>query len=148
MKTYTVTVDSDGTIEWYKEGTTQLHREDGPAIEYADGSKRWYVNGELHREDGPAIELSNDTKEWYVNNKLHREDGPATELYNGTKYWSVNGKRHREDGPAVEYANGTKYWYINDEQLTEQEFNNRANDCDGRVVEIDGRKYKLNLTKD
>ncbi len=31
-----------------------LHREDGPAIEWADGSKYWYKNGKLNKEDGPA----------------------------------------------------------------------------------------------
>ena len=36
-----------------------LHREDGPAIEYANGNKHWYLNGKLHREDGPAIENAN-----------------------------------------------------------------------------------------
>jgi hypothetical protein len=34
----------------------KLHREDGPAVEYADGSKKWYLNGKLHREGGPAVE--------------------------------------------------------------------------------------------
>ena len=125
MKTYTVTVDSDGMTWWHKEGTDQLHREDGPAGEWPGGSKYWYVNGKLHREDGPAIECPK-----------------------GSKEWCINGKRHREDGPAIEWSNGIKEWYINGKQLTEQEFNNRANDCDGRVVEIDGKKYKLTLAKD
>ena len=26
----------------------ELHRTDGPAIEYADGSKEWYLNGKRH----------------------------------------------------------------------------------------------------
>ena len=37
-------------------GNDKCHREDGPAIEGANGSKYWYLNGKLHREDGPAIE--------------------------------------------------------------------------------------------
>lgn len=45
----------------------KLHREDGPAIEYPDGGKEWWVNGKLHREDGPAIEWSDGHKEWWVN---------------------------------------------------------------------------------
>ena len=35
--------ESDGTKYWHKEGN--LHREDGPAIEYADGIKRWFIEG-------------------------------------------------------------------------------------------------------
>ena len=27
----------------------QRHRKDGPAIEYADGHKEWYFNGEFQR---------------------------------------------------------------------------------------------------
>ena len=46
-----------------------LHRADGPAIEYANGDKRWYVNGLLHREDGPAIELFYGFKSWYYKGK-------------------------------------------------------------------------------
>ena len=36
-------VDSDGTIRWYKEG--DLHREDGPAVEFANDYKEWYYQG-------------------------------------------------------------------------------------------------------
>ena len=48
---------------------TILHREDGPAIEWQDGSKFWAINGTNHREDGPAIEWSNGDKSWYINGK-------------------------------------------------------------------------------
>ena len=50
MKTYTVKVGKNGTIRWYKPDTEELHREDGPAIEYANGSKYWYLNGKLLTE--------------------------------------------------------------------------------------------------
>jgi len=30
----------------------------------------WYVNGELHRKDGPAAEYINGSKFWYINGKL------------------------------------------------------------------------------
>ena len=29
----------------------QFHREDGPAVEYANGIKEWHLNGERHREE-------------------------------------------------------------------------------------------------
>ena len=65
-----------------------------------------------HREDGPAIEFANGNKYWYQNDKLHRLDGPAIECAEGDKAWYQNGLRHRLDGPAVEFANGIKqYWY-------------------------------------
>ena len=51
-------------------------------IEYLNGDKEWFKNGERHRENGPAIEWKNGDKFWYKNNKLHREDGPAKEFVN------------------------------------------------------------------
>ena len=68
MKTYKVEVYSNGGRHWYNE-KDQLHREDGPAVEYADGYKEWFINGKLHREDGPAIEYASGTKLWYVNDR-------------------------------------------------------------------------------
>ena len=46
---------------------------------YEDGSKQWYLNGKLHREDGPACEWANGDKSWLLNGQHHREDGPAIE---------------------------------------------------------------------
>jgi hypothetical protein len=40
MKTYTVEVLANGTRYWYLKGV--LHREDGPAVEYSDGTKCWF----------------------------------------------------------------------------------------------------------
>ena len=60
-------VDNNGTKEWYL--NNELHRENGPAIEYAYGTKEWYVHGNLHREDGPAVEWRDGSKEWYIHGK-------------------------------------------------------------------------------
>ena len=122
-KEYIVRVYYDRTQWRNKEG--QLHREDGPAVEWSDGTKSWYQYEKRHREDGPAVEYANGDKCWYKNGLQHREDGPAVEWASGDKYWYQNGKLHREDGPAIECANRHKAWYINGKQLTEQEFNNR-----------------------
>ena len=79
-------------------------------------------NGRLHRLDGPAIEYAGGTKDWYQNDQLHRLDGPAVEWANGNTEWWQNGNLHRLDGPAVEWASGFKAWYIYGKRLTEQEF--------------------------
>jgi hypothetical protein len=60
-------------------------------------TKHWYINGNLHREDGPAIEYANGDKEWYIDGKFHREDGPAIEYVNGDKYWYINGEELTEE---------------------------------------------------
>ena len=124
MKQYIVKVYKN-RIAWYNE-QNRLDREDGPAVEYANGERYWYHNGQYHREGGPAVELAN-----------------------GTKYWYRNGQLHREDGTACEYADGTKSWHLNGQNLSEAEFNQRTSkpvsDCSGKIVEIDSKKHKLTL---
>ena len=100
IKKYYVTVDGLGNSRWYKDAKCKI----------------------LHRENGPAVDCANGHKEWWQNDQLHRTDGPAIEWRDGDKRWFQNGQRHRIDGPAVMYANGSKAWYINDNALTEAEF--------------------------
>jgi hypothetical protein len=66
----------------------------------------------------------------------------------GTKYWILNDKLHCEHGPAVEWANGNKFWYLNGKELTETDWRKQIQknvkvSYVGKVVEIDGVKYKL-----
>ena len=42
-ETYIVTVTEDGV--YWRNRQRQLHRLDGPAIEYADGTNYWYLIG-------------------------------------------------------------------------------------------------------
>ena len=130
---------SDGTKSWYLNG--QPHREDGPAVEFSDGTKFWYLNGKPHREDGPAVEFSDGTKYWYLNGQLHREDGPAVEFSNGTEYWYLNGKMHREDGPAMECADGTKVWYLNGQELSKAEWEKRV--MKKKTIYINGKAFTI-----
>ena len=76
---YEVQVDSNKTTSWYLNG--QLHREDGPAIEWTDGSKFWFINGQRHREDGPAVVRPNRPNSWYLNGEQLTE----SEFNNRTK---------------------------------------------------------------
>ena len=34
----------------FKNKDGKYHRIDGPAVEYTNGDKKWYINGKLHRE--------------------------------------------------------------------------------------------------
>ena len=103
----------------------ELHRDGGlPAVERANGSKEWWVNGVQHRDDGlPAVERASGTKEWWVNDELHRDGGlPAVERADGTKQWWVNGKCHRDGGlPAIEWSDGTKEWRVNGTEVSEEQ---------------------------
>ncbi len=119
IKKYKVVITANGTLGYceqedkvYKNADGQLHREDGPAVEYANGEQRWYINGKLHRTDGPAIAGNIGTKTeyafWFINGICHREDGPAVECNDGSKFWYINGKLQRVDGPAAGWADWSK----------------------------------------
>ena len=54
---------------WYSIDEFFFKREDGPAIEWVEGSKFWFINGKRHREDGPAVEWSDEYKEWWYHGK-------------------------------------------------------------------------------
>jgi len=109
LQGYSITVDENsGTRRWYLNG--RYHREDGPAIEHADGVSRvWCLNGERHREDGPAVEQIDGSRRWYLNGELHREDGPAVDGADGTRRWYLNGKYLREETAIREYKRGNMY---------------------------------------
>src|SRR5210317_2370848 len=114
-----------------------------------DGDKFYYSDRKmtiLHREDGPAIDYANGDKSWFLDGKRHREDGPAIEWANGYKAWYINGELHREDGPAVEHADGYKAWYLNGERLTEKEFNARMNPAELTLDEI-AEKFGVSVDK-
>ena len=40
----------------------------------ANGDKCWLLNDKLHRADGPAIEFADDSKYWYINGKKYTEE--------------------------------------------------------------------------
>lgn len=124
------TVYCDGTQLWQRHG--ELHREDGPAAIWPDTGQAWYREGELHREDGPAVEFLSGYREWHRNGKRHREDGPAVIEPDGTRKWYRNDKLHREDGPAIEYADGTCEWWYNGERVDPLEVLVRAGETAGK----------------
>jgi hypothetical protein len=132
----------NGDRVWRNEAG-ELHRLDGPAKMMINGTKEWWVHGQIHREGGPgnlgqihpAIEYANGCKEWWSHDQRHREDSPAIEWVDGDlKEWWIHGKRHREDGPAIEWGNGMKEWWIH----------GKPHRADGPAVEVDDHEYKYN----
>ena len=55
----------------------KLHRQDGPAMEWADGDYVWFLNDERHREDGPALNFSASSSRDYYRWYLHNEEVPC-----------------------------------------------------------------------
>ncbi len=91
-----------------------------------------------------------------LNGKFHREDGPAVEYPSGEKRWYLHGELHREDGPAIEYPSGNKRWYLDGYRYTKEDWERKvvklkkkaSSSCHDKLVEIDGKKYKLVLVDD
>jgi hypothetical protein len=104
-----------------------IHKKDGPAINYINLKKEWWLDGKRHREDGPAKEYINGSEEWWLNSKRHRKDGPAIKYKDGSEEWWLNGKRHREDGPAIKWSSGKKHWFLNGYGYSEEEYLNIKN---------------------
>jgi len=57
-------------------------------------NKRWFLNGKIHREDGPAVVWADGSKFWFIDDKRHRDDGPAVVWSTGTKEWWLNGRKY------------------------------------------------------
>jgi hypothetical protein len=51
---------------WYKDGL--LHRENAPAV-IKSSVNMWYDNGYYHRLNGPALEFPDGTKRWFIEGK-------------------------------------------------------------------------------
>jgi hypothetical protein len=113
-------IDKYGNKKWYN-SKGDLHREDGPAIEFLLGARQWYINGKLHRLDGPATEWVNGDQEWYKDGLYHRENGPAI-IHKHVKEWFINGVRHRLDGPAIIYNDVYQMWFIDGQNISNEEF--------------------------
>jgi len=56
---------------------------------YSNGDKHWNLNGKLHREDGPAVEFANGTKYCYLNDKRLTED-QFNEAMDSTKELTIS----------------------------------------------------------
>jgi hypothetical protein len=91
------------------------------------GNREWRNSeGDLHRADGPAIEYTDGGREWWVNGMLHRADGPAREYADGTRSWWKNGQLHRKDGPAIVWDDGDREWYLDGLYLTFEQWLDKA----------------------
>jgi hypothetical protein len=58
---------------WFDENK-KYHREDGPAIEFKNGTKMWFIHGKLHRENRPAIVWTDGKEEYYINSRYINND--------------------------------------------------------------------------
>lgn len=59
-----------GENKFYRNAMGLLHRLDGPAIEYSDGSHLWYKDGGYHRIGGNVFFTNKKHHGWYINGHL------------------------------------------------------------------------------
>ena len=87
----------NGDTEYFHDDVR--HRNNYPAIIYADGGTEWWSNGLRHRLIYPAVILQDGTRMWYHYGKLHRTlHRPAVIFGNGKlEYW--------EDGTLINTYN-------------------------------------------
>ena len=70
---YRIEISKYGTRRYYN-AAGQLHRTDGPAVEYHTGQVYWYLHGSLHRTDGPAIIYRSGGGAWFINGEELTEE--------------------------------------------------------------------------
>ena len=61
------------------------------------------------------------------------------------RWYNMAGQLHCEHGPAIILTVVTQYYYINGNNLTKEEFESQRNSCDGKIVEVNGKKYRLTV---
>lgn len=62
-------------------------------LQVRSGMCVWTVDNNFHRDDGPAVEWENGSVEWYKHGRFHREDGPAVIMAGGSRVWYLDGQR-------------------------------------------------------
>ena len=75
-----IVVDQRTGIRRYYNNSGQLHRLDGPAVIWRDGSEAWFHNGKLHRTTGPAVALTNRTTTWWIHGVQYTKQEYYTQL--------------------------------------------------------------------
>ena len=142
MKTQYIKITEDGDKYYHSDEEMSIrHREDGPAIEWTNGDKEWYINNKQHREDGPAIEWTNGNTYWYLNSVEYSEEEfnkkmknskkivikgkefTVEELNSLRKWWWLNGICYSADD-FYKKINNSKRIVINGKEFTDEELNN------------------------
>lgn len=106
----TPTRGRDGSIKW-RTVDGRMHRTDGPAATWPDGTEVWFFDGKVHRTDGPAATRVDGFQSWTTDSTDH----PTRNLVVSEEWW-VHGKRHRDDGPAIIGYDGELEWWENGER--------------------------------
>jgi hypothetical protein len=62
-----------------------------------ENKTEWYLGDSLHKENGPAVVMADGTREWWFHGKRHCEDGPAITFPDGHNKWFIEGESISEE---------------------------------------------------
>lgn len=79
LKSRKVVYRDHGEIAWLTK-SGKFHRIGGPADEFDNGDKVFYINGKRHNEEGAAIQLADGRNFFYLNGKEMTEQKWAEEV--------------------------------------------------------------------
>lgn len=114
---------------------------------FEHGREEWRLDGKRHRDNDLPAYIDGDYQEWYQHGKTHRDNDLPAVIEGKIQIWIKDGKRHRLTGPA--FINGSyEEYYIEGKQYNKKYFDEKIKQmnrpsCEGKIVEIDGKKYQL-----
>jgi hypothetical protein len=130
----------------------EIKDENGKETYYETGNGNWYRRE--YDKDGLETYYENSDGNWY--RCEYDENGNETYYEYSNGYWY----RHEYDknGKVTYYEDSSGYWYRceYDEKGNRTYYENsngtkkgtKRGSCSGKVVEVDGKKYKLTAVKD
>ncbi len=101
----------------YLNDKNELHRINGPAIEYSNGDRYWFENGKRHRLDGPAIEFSSGSKEYWINGRQLSEEEFNNQRNSNLKFSNQSSQLALVSHPEYyNFTQGEGVWQMNQYQ--------------------------------
>lgn len=79
--------------------------------------KIYWSNGKIHRQDGPAVIYEDGTQEWWLEGRRHRYDGPA--IYNPDKKLSIYIKHGKIENQLSTYYGSSIEMYVEPDKIIE-----------------------------
>jgi hypothetical protein len=116
----------------------RLHCEDGPAVEFGDGSRWWYWHGAVvtqHFIEQPEkATLAQFLNEGVAAVRLLMLERLGARL-------DPDGRLHCEDGPAVEFSDGPRWWYWHGVRVTQHFIEHLKTQTAGQIEAEALRRY-------
>ena len=124
----------DGNLHEYDSNENLIHRKS------SDGYEWWSEydsNGkEIHLKDSNGYEIWREYDS--DGNEIHFKDSDGYESWR--EYDSHGDLTHYKN------SNGEEKWYdSHGNSITKEQFDKLQASCDGKIIEVDGKKYRLTL---